>query len=453
MNKMDNDNISPQEMSKSLNLIMLSVVFGVIHFTIINGPSVTGYLRALGADDLVYSIIMALPVLSGFVQIISSYFLENSSKRKKMFVIGGLFQRAPWLFVGAIAVFFPSSLNSHRIWSIIFLILISSLGGSFINVSFGSWMGSLMPVDIRGRFFSKRIMLGTVFTASASILTGLLLDAVPGYSGYAVIFAIASVFGIMDIFCFIWVKEPRYEKPPVRLSMKSLATEPFHNCNYLKFILFMTVWCFGVNIPMPFFMVFMIEDLKMSFFNITLYTQFAGSVTTILFISVWGKIVDQYGNKPVMKVSGLINAILPLFWFFVTPNTTFIILMVNLIGGISWPCFDMTAMNLSIWLAPEKKRSIFLAWYSVAISVFGIALAFIAGGALMQFTGPILKNANIPFLLGQKLSNFHILLFLSLFLRLISVIFLQNMFTESDSKSTSRIFSDIRKGIKAKIGI
>ncbi len=450
---MDNGKVTPQELSKSLNLIMLSVVFATICFTIINGPSVTGYLRALGANDLIYSVIMALPVLSGFVQIISSYCLENSGKRKKMFLIGGLFQRIPWLFVGAVAVFFPSSLNSYRIWAVMFFILIASLGGSFINVSFGSWIGSIIPVDIRGNFFSKRIMLGTAFTASAAVLTGLLLDAVPGYTGYAIIFAIASVFGIMDILCFIWVKEPYYEKPAVRLSLKSLVTEPFHDKNYVKFLLFMTAWSFGVNIPVPFFTVFMIEDLKMSFLSITLFQQFASSITTILFIRVWGKVVDRYGNKPVMKVSGLIIALMPLLWFFVTPRTTFIILLVNMIAGISWPCFDMTAMNLSIWLAPEKKRSIYIAWYSIAISVFGIALAYIAGGALMQFTGPVLKDAHLLFVLGQKLSNFHILLFLSLFIRLAAVIFLQNMFTESDSKSTSSIFSDIRKGIKAKIGI
>ena len=438
--------ISAADLHKSLNLIIIAITFGMAFFTVYSGSPLNGYIRALGVGDLVYSIILALTVFGSFVQIISSYILENSAGRKKMFIISGIFQRLPLIPLGLAALIVPSSMNNLRVWIIICLMIVMSISGAFMNISYTSWVGSLIPQEIRGRFFSKRLRIATISAAITSVASGLLLDNVPGFAGYAILFIIVGILGLADVLCYIWVKYPFYEKPATKIPFAHLLKEPFKNRNYMRYVLFITLWTFSANISVPFFIVYMLENLKMSFLLIMLSNQFITNISTVLFIHLWGGIIDKYGNKPVMKICGLLISLLPAAWLFVTPKTIFLIFIINFFGGIIWPCFDMVNLNLSIWLAPKKNRSIHIAVYSLSISILGVAAAYIAGGAIMQFTGPLLASSPIPFL-GGRLLNFHILIFLSFLLRILTVLFFQHIFDEENAKTAASVIRDIKQKV------
>jgi hypothetical protein len=61
-----------------------------------------GFARELGLGDLLYSVMLAMPVLGGTVQIVASFVLEKKRKRKEIFLLSGLVNRLPWLLVAVL---------------------------------------------------------------------------------------------------------------------------------------------------------------------------------------------------------------------------------------------------------------------------------------------------------------------------------------------------------------
>lgn len=433
------------ELRRSLNRVILGVSFGIIYFTVINGPPLTGFIRALGANDLIYSIIMALPMLSSVIQVLAAYLFENTGYRKLSFLIGG-FLRVIWIPIVLIPLILPAKDNHTRLMLITILIAIHSIANSVVGVSFLSWMGDLVPAGIRGRFFSTRTMIFTMVGAVAGLLIGLFLDRLSDFVGFAILFSIVTIFGMIDIACFIWIKDPPHPPRP-KSTLRDLCMDPFKNPNYAKFLSFAAVWNFGINFVAPFFNVYMLENLGMKYFNVFIFSQFVSNVATILFVRVWGRIADKYGSKPVLVICGTGMAVVSFSWCLATPgNYFFVIPLIHIMAGIFWPGCDVTSTNLAIWLAPEKNRSAYIAMYTLAASLVGGGLAYICGGAFMEFTGPYLAKLKLPFLFGHYFNNFHCLFIIAGMVRLIAVFGLMRRVTDGHS-STQQLLKDITQGV------
>ncbi|HEY5562961.1 MAG TPA: MFS transporter [Clostridiaceae bacterium] len=441
---MDNKNISEKDLKKSLTLVILGMTFGNVFFVVTGGAALTGFTRALGASNFVYGVIMAMPVIGGVVQVFISFYLEQTGKRKFAFLASGFIHRLLWIPIAFIPFIIPSCYRGLRIFSVTLLITLASASSSVVGISFLSWMGDLVPKNIRGSFFSKRTMISTISAAIVGLISGFVLDKVDNFTGFALIFCIVSIFGALDIFCFFWVHHPVMRTSKEKQKIGKLLLEPLKNKNYMRFIAFIAFWNFGVNFAGPFFNVYMLEKLKMSYFTIVIFSQIGGNLITILFIRKWGRLVDKYGSKPIMTICVSLVFFLPILWIFTSPTNIWMVLVINLISGLIWPGFDMTNLNQSVWLAPEKNRSMYIALFTLITSLVGIAGAYICGGAFMQYATPLFDSLKLPFVMGRNFSSFDALFIISTILRTIAIFVFIRRYEEPNSKSVSIIFKDLK---------
>lgn len=424
-----------KELKRSLELVILGITFGMAYFTVFNGPSFNAFIRTLGAGDFVYSLIMALPILGGVIQIAGSLLMEHSGKRKAIFLGFGLVHRLIMIPVALIPVFVPEVYQDVRITLIVICLLIGSLANAMVGITFNSWMGSLIPSEIKGQYFSYRSMISTISAAVTTLAVGWFLDMVPGYTGYSIVFIIVALFGAADILCFIWVYEPPMVKSEEKLNIKSMITIPLKNRNYRRFMLFAVVWTFGAGISGPFISLYQIEQLKLSFLQISLATQFASNLMTILFIRKIGNLIDRFGMKPVQKLACIIVATLPLLWTLTTPDTYSLAVVIGVLQGLGTPSYDMTALNLSIWLAPEKNRSVYLAFYAMVLALFGTMLGNMTGGFIMETFRPLFPEEGFPYLFDRTLSPYHLLFIATSLVQFFALLVLQPGFSEERSNS------------------
>ncbi len=442
--------ISGNELKKSLNLVTIAAAFGLPWFTIVNGPALTGFTRQLGAGDLIFSIIMAMPVIGAVIQVFVSFLVESTGKRKSIFLASGLINRVLWIPIASVPFIIDPNQSKVSIWVVTLLIVISGTGNSITSMAFNSWMGALVPHEVKGRFFGRRTMIYTITGGITALISGRLIDAYPGFSGFAIVFIIAAILGITDITLFFWIKDPKMPQPEDKPVFRKLFSEPYKDKNYLRYILFVAFWYFGVNISGPFFNVYMIEELRMNFLLISLFAQVSANVTTIFSIRIWGRLTDKYGSKPVMQLCCSVLFLLPLMWVFVTPESVWMVLVINLLSGIFWPGFELTALNQSIWLSPEKNRSIYIANYTLIVVVIGTGAAYLSGGAFMELTGKAVEALSIPFLNGQMLSSYHLLFMLSGTIRLLVLLLLFKRYKEENSRRAGDILNDAFRPVKAR---
>jgi MFS family permease len=449
------ERISGKDLRISLRLVIIAASFGFPFATVTVGaaPALTGLTTSLGTSNIMYAVIMAMPVVGAIFQVFASLYIENTGRRKSLFLIAGLTHRLLWLPIALIPLMIDSNHNSIRVLLITLLIAISSAGSSICAITFSSWMGSLVPSEIKGRFFGKRTMIYTITSMFAALGSGILLDTLPGFPGFAVVFGIAAILGATDIFLFIWIKEPPIIPSENKLEFRKIIMEPFKNKNYMRYTMFVSLWFFSVNLAGPFFNRYMIQELHMNFLMITLFSQVIAASATILSIRLWGNLMDKYGSKPIMFICCCVVVLFPFSWLFVTPSNIWLILIINAGGGVFWPGFEMAAMNQSIWLSPEKNRSMYIAIYMLVVSLLGTAISFICGGILMEISNGIIGNNKIPFLMGQNLNSYHVLFIISGLMRLLVLKFSSKSYIEEDSQSPSQVLQDINSAIKNKLKI
>jgi len=299
-------------------------------------------------------------------------------------------------------------------------------------------MAALVPLKVRGRFFSQRQMMFTFTGLIGGLLASYALDLIDGFVGFAVVFSIVTVFALLDIMCFIRVYDPPMVKPQYKISIKKITNEVLQHPNYRRFLIFWAVWVFGVNISGPFFSAYMLDYLKMSYLEITIYTQMVSNLLTILVVKKWGGLIDVFGNKPVLRICGTVAAVLPLFWLFATPENYIAIPLIHVATGLFWNGIDLTSNNLIMALSPDENRSFYIATSSMVTSIVGSILAYALGGLFMELTGKWIDGLNI-IILGRRLINYHMLFILSSLIRFIGITFLLSPIKEEESANTREV--------------
>ncbi len=412
------------DVQKSLNLGILAVTFAMVFTNITTGAAWTGFQRMLGADSLTLGVISAIPVAASTLQIFASFVLEKYQNRRTLLLVFGLIHRLSWLVIGLIPVFIPMEASGLRLISLMVLLAVSAGGASFLNVSFYSLIGDLVPMRIRGRYFSARQAVSLL----AGILTGLfvswLMDAVDGRIAYTLVLILASLFGTADICCFFFVKwpamQPRTGKGEGLLTMlKSVLKDK----GYMMVVGYFTLWFFAVNISGPFINVYFLEHARMSFTQITVYNQIIPNITTVLVIGWWGRQMDRYGNQPIVQTAGLYCMILPLAYILTGPGKFAILPFAHAISGMAWPASDLGQQNMYLERAPAHNRSMYVAVFFACTQLFGTAFSNFIGGILMSGPLRMLEALNLRFA-GFDMTRYDFLFALSSILRMTCVLLL-----------------------------
>jgi MFS family permease len=294
-------------------------------------------------------------------------------------------------------------------------------------VSFFSLFSDITPANIRGRYLGTRQRIATIMGILGGFMTAWLLDVMPGFNGYAFVFALAAVFGTIDILMFIWVKFPPMFVSEKKESLKTMLADVFSNGQFMKLVIFVSFWMFSINLSMQFYLVYTRTSLGMSNTSITLLAQILPSICSVIMLARWGRALDKKGTRHVLIKCATLSSLAPLLWFFVSPTSP-IWLSITLIfityasGGLLMSGMEIGNQNALMSRSPEKNRSMYIAIYFCVTSLLGIALANTMGGWLLD--NPLAGLESLEFSALGVVFNRYNYLFLITFLLRIGVAFL-----------------------------
>jgi MFS family permease len=113
----------------------------------------------------------------------------------------------------------------------------------------------------------------------------------------------------------------------------------------------------------------------------------------------WGRLLDRYGNRPVMVVSLLVWQVVNLLWCFLTPHNHTIVYVIWALGGmtsmgaIASSGFVLGQFTILLRLIPLEAKSLAIG-LNLAVTSLAAAIAPIVGGmvlsaALRHYRDPI----------------------------------------------------------------
>lgn len=398
---------------KSLNFSFWDGVFasGMNGFT---SEYFTPFILLLGAGARQVGILNSLQNLfSSLVQFKSADLTVSLRSRKKVFVFFVFIQvlmLAPMVFCAL--------WKNVPVWVFIGLVVLFATSSALATPAWSSLMSDLVIPEYRGGYFGWRNKVLGLVTVACTFGAGWILSALSRNHGrmaaFAFIFALAFLFRLVSWYFLTRMHEPPLTHSKIHQFTLFQFVRRLKESNFAKFVMFVAVMNFCVNMASPFFAVLMIRDFHFSYPLYGAITATA-TLTVCLMVGRWGRYADHVGNIRIMKLTSPLIGVVPLMWIF-NHHPAFLFFS-QVFSGAIWAGFNLCASNFIYDAVIPEKRTRCIAYFNL---FNGLALS--AGGYLGGFLAP-----RLPALFGYRLFT---LLLISAILRIIIGLVMPNLIKE-----------------------
>lgn len=439
---------------QGLHYSLFDGAFAAMMGSLAGGVFLMGFaLKVLHATPAQIGLLAALPMVANVIQMFGSYVIEKTGRKKRLCTTSVVVSRILWILVILIPLALFANLRDLRVAILVAIIAVSSLFGSLGNVAWLSWMADLVPPETRGRYFGKRNMIASFAGMVITVIGGRFLtswnqhfsDSNP--FGYVILFAAGLAFGLVSSWFLSRMPE---SQPPAAPEGTPLSPSrfllPLKDHSFVALILFVSLWSFGIQLAAPFYNVYMIEFLRLSFSNMALLATLS-TLTTLIMMKVWGPISDRLGNRPVIVVSTWVLILIPFIWIAATPRAPGLPLLVAFaLSGAFMAGASLSQFNILIKLSPQRGRSIYLALFAAITGLAG-AIAPIVGGFLVRR----LSTLHLA-VAGHPIIPLDLLFLLSSAVQLVALVFLAGVREES-AATPMAVILQLRNDLNPQTGI
>jgi MFS family permease len=416
------DNLSPAQIQRGLRWNILAGLLGTFWIAMALTMPLTLFLEALGASGKQLGLSATLQQVAMAVQIPAALWVDRLSRRKPFWAGLAIAHRAVW-FLPPLLLLLPRISPATLIASTLAMVAVSSALGHMTVPAWFAWMADLVPPKLSGRFWGLRQSITTAAFIVAMPLTGWMLDAHSGLTGFAWCFGIGALLGVVDIFVHLAVPEPRPLLPAQTTPLAERLRRPFRNRDFLFCTLAFGVWAFGIGLHASFAPVYLRRSFDVDYRYLVLLPV-AGALSTVLCGIPIGKAIDRFGARGLAMLFFVLGPLLASAWFFVLPGSVniagftlplplVIIFCGNFIAGGVYAGLGLCQIHLVNTLTEKSGRAMSMAlhWSTVgAMAAFGP----LCGGGLLDLWTSRGWNFTLPW--GGDFSYFQALLLLNLLL-------------------------------------
>ena len=365
-------------------------------FSITTSGFLAAFALALGANNLQIGILAALPFLTQILQLPSIWLVEKIRKRKAITLLTSIPTQLLW-FVIALIPFFVQTPSRLAITLLMALMGLRGLMAAVGNCAWNGWIRDLIPQEVLGRIFSKRLMLSTmtavVFSLGAAFFVDFWQAQTTGHKGifgYSYVLLFGALFlGMASPLFLAFMPEPLMQTVPgTQPSIWERLTAPFRNRNFRQLIQFLFSWSFASNLAIPFFAVYMLRRLGMPL-SWVIGLSVLSQLFNISFLRVWGRFVNRFSNKTVLSLCASLYLLVIFGWIFTDIPENYLLSLpllavLHIFAGIANAGITLTIGTIGLKLAPQGEATSYLASASLATNL-GTGLGPLCGGLLGDF--------------------------------------------------------------------
>jgi MFS family permease len=326
---------------------------------------------ALDAPSMAIALLGSTPLLLGSL---GQYFLPQLvalDKPRKFYVLRGVGLQSLFLFFAAFAGFLPAP---YAAWAYVAAVVAAGVSANVTGAAWASWMGDLVPADIRGRHFAWRSRLFAFVNLSCALLAGVLAADYTSHNApwtfFTAVFLCASFFRLLSH----QMLKRQYEPPTEGAFQSKGRVTPSRQ--FLAFCLGQGLVQGAAAMSAPFFAVWYLRDLHFNYFSLAVAAccTITGSIISL---PLWGHLADHLGSKKVLHISGFLVSVVPLQYLFFTDYRA--IWLFNLVGGISWAGYNLVSFNHLLTASEKQDRARLIALASAVTGVFVFVMTLLGG--------------------------------------------------------------------------
>ena len=361
-----------------------------------SGGFLAAFALILGASNFHIGIMTAIPFIVQPLQILAVVVVERIRMRKIVAVIAYFITYATWIPV-ALIPFIIDVPNTGAVTLLLFFIAVRGAAIAFVTTSWNGWLKDIVPLNIMGDFFAKRLRVATIAAAVTAMLAALYIDWWKGFAGesdeifgysYAILFG-CIILGFGAVQFMARMPEPQMPRPsgPPRSTLHTIGA-PFRDKEFRGLINFMFMWNFVAQLAVPFFTVYMLVRLEMPL-SLVVGLGVLSQLANVLFLQVWGTFVDRFGSKVILSLSSSLYFLVILGWTFTTlPDkytlTIPLLVVLHILIGIASAGINIASTTIRMKMSPPAESTSYLTGVSLAASI-GAGISPLIGGAFVDY--------------------------------------------------------------------
>ncbi|MCX8179241.1 MAG: MFS transporter [Candidatus Aenigmarchaeota archaeon] len=336
-------------------------------------------IKVINATPFQLGLLSSIPMLLGYISNIFSHKAVEKLKSRKSLILFCILINSLCFFPIFLSVF----IKGYEFLFLLLSITLYFISELFLVPAWVSLMGDIIPDQIKGLYFGERNKSMKFFAFASMLMGGFILQTLSGFSllaAFGIIFFIAFLARLASFYIFTKIYEPEYVfDKSYKFSFLEFIKN-LKNTNFGIFVIFMCIFTISYRIAAPYFSLYIFRYLEFDYMKYTIITA-SSALATILSMPIWGRYVDEYGNKKVMTVTAFCIPFIPLLWM-LSSNFLYLIL-VELFSGFVWAGFNLSSFNFIFFSTSSEKRSLVQSYYNVLLGI-SLFVGSIIGGLLIE---------------------------------------------------------------------
>lgn len=381
---------------------------------LIGGSFFTGLLILMNASDSFMGAMTMITTGANLLQLVAPLLLERFEKRRTLIVwLRALSMLFNILFIGIIPLF-PMASQSKLVL-VAFSVLMANLSAAVVAPALTVWHLQSIPSRVRNQYFSLISMtVGAVvalMNLGASRLVDFCREAGSEYVGLLILRGICLILAVVESWNLFHIREYAYERSEQRFTLKYLLLEPFHQPKYLKTVLVAFLWNMTCNLPGPYFTVYMLKNMSVSYTYLMLINLI--NVPVIMFLTpIWSRVVRRFSWFKSLYLAMGLYLLYYVGLAFVTPSAPALYPIAQIYSFCMMAGISLCFTNVPYVNIPQKNQTVYIGFYSTMANL-GALLGVTIGQQFIAYTEEWTIN-----LLGVTMINKQILMLLTALLML-----------------------------------
>ncbi|MGC8561372.1 MAG: MFS transporter [Phycisphaerae bacterium] len=358
--------------------------FNAISWSVVLGAPLYLFAKHIGAGDELLGIIAALPPLLVVLHIPGNYLIPRLGYRR-MVIFGWGARTAAVVFIALI----PVAVTQHgfALALLVLLLIVFSLCRGLAGGAWMPWLSTLVPTDIRGKFFLRDQLFGQTGNVLTLILTAAIFTFLHGRIAFSVAFALAALGGMVSVICLLPVPDVTdadlHTEAGSRIALfKMLSADEFR-----RLCIFNVAYMLVMGSLTVFTVAYLHDIAGLPSAEIIGLTAFStlGGVASLFWC---GKVLDRIGSRPILAASLLALILVFFCWFLIAAGAISpqlpILGAVYLLSGMAGINFSAANNRLQSLKVPKLGRNHHFAVLLVLLNI--------AAGVSPMFWGLVLET-------------------------------------------------------------
>jgi MFS family permease len=173
------------------------------------------FVKAIGGGNIAVGLIPVLWTFGfNFPQVIIARNAQRTTEKKKLLLQTAMGQRIPWFLLALIPLVLAGAVGTGGTLAAFFVLYaLAAIGGSINLPVWFDLIAKLTPVNVRGRLFAIRSVLGSALGIGGGAIAVFVLGTISSPQGFALLFFLAFASMMASYYFLMRLKETAPEGP------------------------------------------------------------------------------------------------------------------------------------------------------------------------------------------------------------------------------------------------